>query len=371
MRAQYESIPIPTYTWQKSGDDFVLIDYNDMALAATYGKIGELLGHKASEVYRSLPELVNLLQECYENEITIETQVKSSSRSQEQPNYLSLKLAYVAPDSVLMHIEDITEEFRARQTIEQLHALNGKQSKIIELLQNDLTTIPAFFFPIVQQYLNKLSSFQKDIANQAVKEKGKILSLTRVLDQHQRDLESVLTFLQRYLSLHRRPVKADSFDLSNLVQILMDENAGILNDVQIHIYLETQEAFTDSNILKEVLDLLIKFIVKQRPSDRILILRIISAFDEESHLVISLKDNGHGLPESLLWIQNGEFDQKGSVPVDQDFLNLFLVRRMVQLLFGEMHITSQKEEGTTFQIILPDKIYAREEDASNDFEGST
>ncbi len=354
LRAQYESIPIPTYTWQKSGDDFVLIDYNDMALAATYGKIGGLLGHKASEIYKSLPELVNLLQECYENEITIETQIKATSASQEPPSYLSLKLAYVAPDSVLMHIEDITEEFQAQQTIERLQELNQKQNKVIELLQNDLSTISVLLFPLLQEYLSKLNINRNEMAAKLPKEKGTLLSLTDDLVQYHHDLDAVLNFLQRYLSIHTRKVKAETFDLANLIQSLMDEHASILKDISIRIYLETQEAFTDANILKDILDLLLQFIVKHVPSDRNPILRIISAPDEQNNTVITLRDNGLGLPESLLGrMRNDKFDQKDSMAADQDFLTLLLVKRMVKLLSGEMHIESQKDEGTTFRIILP------------------
>ncbi len=354
LRAQYESIPIPTYTWQKSGDDFVLIDYNDMALAATYGKIGGLLGHKASEIYKSLPELVDLLQECYENEITIETQIKATSASHEPPSYLSLKLAYVAPDSVLMHIEDITEEFKARQTIERLTEENRNQDKMIELLKNDLSTISSLFFPIAQDYLDKLNTARQEITTQLTRVEGEFLSLIKDLDQSHKDLGLIFKFLQQYLSLHDLKVEPESLDLAKLIQSLMDEHANILKDISIRIYLETQEAFTDANILKDILDLLLQFIVKHAPSDRNPILRIISAPDEQSNTVITLKDNGPGLPESLLGrMRNDKFDQKDSMVADQDFLTLLLVKRMVKLLSGEMHIESQRDEGTTFRIIIP------------------
>ena len=90
------------------------------------------------------------------------------------------------------------------------------------------------------------------------------------------------------------------------------------------------------------------------PSDRNPILRIISAPDEQNNTVITLKDNGPGLPESLLGrMRNDKFDQKDSMVADQDFLTLLLVKRMVKLLSGEMHIESKRDEGTTFRIIIP------------------
>jgi len=37
--AYYKSIPIPAYSWQRQGDDFVLVDYNKSAEVITKGKI--------------------------------------------------------------------------------------------------------------------------------------------------------------------------------------------------------------------------------------------------------------------------------------------------------------------------------------------
>ncbi|MDD4156465.1 MAG: hypothetical protein PHY08_07835, partial [Candidatus Cloacimonetes bacterium] len=43
-RKQFKSIPIPTYTWKRITDDFVLTDFNDIVYNETEGKIRHLLG---------------------------------------------------------------------------------------------------------------------------------------------------------------------------------------------------------------------------------------------------------------------------------------------------------------------------------------
>ncbi|MBC8274289.1 MAG: hypothetical protein H8E40_04890, partial [Chloroflexi bacterium] len=54
-KAQYKGIPIPTYTWQRVDDDFILTEYSDAAMAITQGKIANYIGKKASEMYQDTP----------------------------------------------------------------------------------------------------------------------------------------------------------------------------------------------------------------------------------------------------------------------------------------------------------------------------
>ncbi len=350
LRAQYESIPVPTYTWQKSGDDFILRDYNDMALAMTYGKIGGLLGYKASEIYKSIPELTDLLQECYENEISIETQVQSTSASQEKsPHYFSIKLAYVAPDSVLMHIEDISEIYRARQTIRRLKETNREQEQQIDRLKNDLYLLTTLL-PKINQYIAQLDNLQEK-AEEAEKA-GLMFPFGKVQIRKFKELKRMTDFSQRYLSLFSVPAQKEEVPLAQLIQSLLEEEAGLLKDVRTHVYLEVPYVLADPEMLKEILSLLIKFVVRQKSKEHTPILRIISSAEEDGHVLIRLKDNGKGRPE-LAQEEETDFLARGIDLLDETMFNIGLAQRMAQLLSGELRVTSAAEEGTTFDILLP------------------
>ncbi len=52
LKALYKGIPVPTYTWQKVGEDFVLTNYNDAAMSSITGNIKDLMGIKAKERYK-------------------------------------------------------------------------------------------------------------------------------------------------------------------------------------------------------------------------------------------------------------------------------------------------------------------------------
>lgn len=128
LRAQYEGIPIPTYTWQASGNDFTLVNYNEAAATITGGKVGDYMGARASEMYRDRPDIIEDLSLCLQEERSFEREIEYQFRSIEDSKHLAVKYAFVPPDLVLVHTEDITERKRTQETLRrrlaELSALN-------------------------------------------------------------------------------------------------------------------------------------------------------------------------------------------------------------------------------------------------------
>lgn len=113
LRAQYESIPIPTYTWQRRGDDLVLVDYNTAAFTITQGKIADLVGRKAGDMYQGRPDIQDDLARCLAEQSSFERELVYEFRSTGETKHLGVKCAFVPPDLVLVHTEDITERKQA------------------------------------------------------------------------------------------------------------------------------------------------------------------------------------------------------------------------------------------------------------------
>jgi PAS domain S-box-containing protein len=70
FKAQYKSIPIPTYSWRTLDGDFVLIEYNDAAYEITKGHIADLLGVRATELYPDKPDVLEMFSRCFEERLT-------------------------------------------------------------------------------------------------------------------------------------------------------------------------------------------------------------------------------------------------------------------------------------------------------------
>jgi hypothetical protein len=62
----FRSAPTPMYLWIQKGELFdpVLSDFNDAASQRTGGRIQELLGKRASEMYANEPQIVEDFRSC-------------------------------------------------------------------------------------------------------------------------------------------------------------------------------------------------------------------------------------------------------------------------------------------------------------------
>lgn len=139
FRAEYRAIPVPTYTWRRSGDDdFVLIDYNDAAMGITKGKIVNLLGISMRELYAERPQIVEQFERCNATRSTVREEMPYRFRSTGEDRHLAVTYAFVPPDLVMVHTVDVTERVQAEQAMKsdrrrlrRLLAANERERKLI------------------------------------------------------------------------------------------------------------------------------------------------------------------------------------------------------------------------------------------------
>ena len=144
LRAQYQSIPIPTYTWQRTWDDIVLVDYNDAAMAATQGKIADFLGIKVREMYLDMPEVVEELEWCFTEKASLKREMLYRLRLTGENKHFAVKYAFVPPDLVSVYTEDITERKHMEQYMlraERLAAMGYMAATLAHEIQNPLQAI--------------------------------------------------------------------------------------------------------------------------------------------------------------------------------------------------------------------------------------
>ncbi|MBN1155295.1 SpoIIE family protein phosphatase [candidate division KSB1 bacterium] len=120
-KAQFAGIPVPTYVWQHRNDDFVLIDFNKAAESFTNNKVKTLLGSKLSELYHHSPEIFDDVYRCYSEQSIISHEMRYRFLSFDQEKFLKVWYAYVPPDLVMVHTEDISKSKAAEKDLRKLY----------------------------------------------------------------------------------------------------------------------------------------------------------------------------------------------------------------------------------------------------------
>lgn len=132
FQALFNGIPIPTYIWQRKGDDFILIDFNQAAEAFTQGRISELVGKKVTELYVDMPEVGVDFERCFREKTTIKRELKYLTRLTGRWGYFSTHYVYIEPDLVLVHAEEITKQ---KETESILHESEERFRQLAENIQ--------------------------------------------------------------------------------------------------------------------------------------------------------------------------------------------------------------------------------------------
>ncbi len=128
FKAQYQGSPIPTFTWQKCDDDFILKDCNEAAKKTTGDNTSRFIGKAAKQIYPDSSDILKHMQRCYGEQCVIRNEWMSEHF---MPGRLVLTTyAFVPPDFVLVHVDDITDRKRAEEEREKLEAQLNQAQKM-------------------------------------------------------------------------------------------------------------------------------------------------------------------------------------------------------------------------------------------------
>lgn len=143
LRTQFDSIPIPTYIWEKIEGDMVLVDFNQTAKIFSQGKLDEWRGVKAIELIKDNEEAYKLFIQSINDKKNCEKEIRYCFKTTGETRNLLLKMAYIPDGQVLLHAMDITEIKRAEEVLKnQSQILEEKvlqRTSELEKAYNDLT----------------------------------------------------------------------------------------------------------------------------------------------------------------------------------------------------------------------------------------
>ncbi len=147
-------------------------------------------------------------------------------------------------------------------------------------------------------------------------------------------------------------VVKDPINIANLVDLVIDELAGLLKPnqaIQKQIDPNIEFIHTDKNILKNILFNLLSNAVKY--SEKLIICKIKLVNDL---VEFQITDQGMGIPkEEQIYMFDRFFRASNVETIQGTGLGLNIVKQYTELLNGSIHFESEVNKGTTFFVNLP------------------
>jgi PAS domain S-box-containing protein len=117
FRAQYKGLPLPTYSWRRVDEDFVLADYNDAALKITGGKVQQFVGRRASQMYTDRTDVLEDFTRCFAERGVVRREMDYLFRTTGERRHLDTTYVFVPPNMVMVYTEDISERKNSEEAL--------------------------------------------------------------------------------------------------------------------------------------------------------------------------------------------------------------------------------------------------------------
>ncbi|MFX1260116.1 MAG: ATP-binding protein, partial [Promethearchaeota archaeon] len=358
FKALFKGVAIPSYTWQKIGDDFVLIDYNIAADKFTLGDIKNYLGFKASKMYVNRPDIIADLNRCLNDKTIIIREMKYYVNVLKKDINFIATYSYVPPDLVLVQTEDITKRKKTKQKLEASEERFRKAYKLAEfykdLFAHDVTNI-------LQSILLSVELCLIYYYNEPYQQKKMEDSFNIIKDQVKRG--AILISNARKLSkIEKREIAIKSIELCHILKNSIKFLRENFQKKTINIAVDTsgKELYVKaSNLLLDVFKNILINAVNYNENLIVEILVRISKKQLEglNYLKIEFIDNGIGIAD----IRKNEIflrEIKSEKSLSGIGLGLSLVKRIIESYNGQIWVEDRVKEdyskGSNFVLLIPE-----------------
>jgi PAS domain S-box-containing protein len=280
-QALFRKMPIPTYMWRRQGEDYVLVGYNDAAEQITDHRIAALLGVRLHELYKAEPQMLQDFLTCIGQEGVVRREMHYALKSSGAQKSLSVHYAFVPPDTVMVHTEDITERTQAEEEIQI--ALAEKETLLREIhhrVKNNLQIVSSLLY-----FQSKQASPEN--AQVFLEAQSRVRSMTLVHEQlYQAKNLSRIDFAP-YARALAQQVTQSYGHLSKKIRLSIEESESI--------ELPIETALPCGMMLNELLTNVYKYAFPNGQGGT----AVVKIERVEDRMQLQVSDDGVGLPDSV------------------------------------------------------------------------
>ncbi|HUD08332.1 MAG TPA: ATP-binding protein [Candidatus Saccharimonadales bacterium] len=243
------------------------------------------------------------------------------------------------PIGAILIFRDMSEEMRNDRLKMDFIGIASHQ------LRTPLTAVVTYAHMLEENFGGKLSDIQLSFVNV-------IITASRRMNE----LVGTLLNITRIEAGNIR-VEPKLVQIENIVQEIMDELKPEADSKRIKLDLavkaELERIKTDKLLVHEVFANIISNAIKYTPPGGKIMITITDRFND---IVVSVKDNGYGIPvedQRYIFIKFFRSSDAMKHDVSGTGLGLYLTKVLVDNLGGEIWFKSLRNKGTTFFVSLP------------------
>ena len=258
-------------------------------------------------------------------------------------------------------IDNLEIEIAERKLVEQklleakeeLQILLKNEQKLRELKEKFLSVL-------LQEFRDPLSVIKTSVdLLRIINTNGTIDTIPAIFERMDVSIQQLVDAMENIHLLSdeeiKKDVERDEFDLIMACKEIIDEvkaNDEYKHTITLSTYQDNVRCQSDKLIIQAILRILLKNSCQYSPLDSTISVEIIS--DDYFYNMI-VKDQGVGIPEDEL-SRIFEPLYRGTNVRNNTFgtgLGLAIVQKYVEMLYAEIYVSSQPEEGTRFIISIP------------------
>ncbi len=313
-----------------------------------------LVSALAWSIYKSHKDLQRANREIKEQNEEIQAQSEELTEANRTLSRLNRELAE-KQEEIQAQSEELME---ANQTINEINRnLELTIQKRTRELKQAYQELDTFFYRSSHDFRRPLTTFMglAEVAKVTVKDPN-ALELFEKVRETAVSLDKMLVKLQSISDVgvqelyYREVMVKEIFD--SICDSFRDEierkNIQISSEVKLSSPFHSYPALVKV-ILENLLENSVQFSAPVNPQIH------FTAVDGDESVILELRDNGHGIPAEF---HDKVFDMyfRGSHYSKGNGLGLYIVKKAVEKLSGEIMFTSEVDKGTTFSIRLPRNV---------------
>jgi PAS domain S-box-containing protein len=118
VTVEVSRLPMPAYVWKRVGASMRLVDCNDAARALEPA-VDEFIGMTATELEAAGPGIAANVRHALEHRTVLTSESSYTRRSDGSRRLLRATYVYAPPDTVIVHVDDVTERRREEQQLRE------------------------------------------------------------------------------------------------------------------------------------------------------------------------------------------------------------------------------------------------------------